>query len=136
MIVFFFQTDQMQKDAKGNLITLEKTSCTAFWRDESKIFCEPEALCYRGVDLPRINYAYNGKEYTYVYVNAISTELAESSAVSFTSFAAHVTTDHLVVLYAGFEIKREDSRNKRMVEAWIFSIGASVRGVSWVLCGR
>lgn len=86
--IYFLYLDSQSQNSrdtkdKGNLVSLEGTLCKAFWLDKNKILCEPDTLCDRSIDLPRINYAWNGKEHTYVYVAAISTTIAESHAVSF-----------------------------------------------------
>lgn len=59
--------EQVQSAAVGsNLITLTSTTATAVKEKGDRVYCQPEVL-YEGLELPRINYAHNGKPYRYVY---------------------------------------------------------------------
>ncbi|XP_001380954.3 beta,beta-carotene 15,15'-dioxygenase isoform X2 [Monodelphis domestica] len=59
---------QVDKDAEmgENLVKLESTTATARKEKDDQVYCQSEEL-YEGIELPRINYAYNGKKYRYVY---------------------------------------------------------------------
>ncbi|XP_074144323.1 beta,beta-carotene 15,15'-dioxygenase isoform X2 [Sminthopsis crassicaudata] len=59
---------QMDKDAEigENLVKLESTTATALKEKDDQVYCQSEEL-YGGIELPRINYAYNGKKYRYIY---------------------------------------------------------------------
>ncbi|XP_033896487.1 beta,beta-carotene 15,15'-dioxygenase [Acipenser ruthenus] len=56
------------KDAEigKNMVKLESTTATAVKNKEGSLCCQPEIHC-EGMELPRINYNYNGKKYRYVY---------------------------------------------------------------------
>ncbi|KFP90818.1 PREDICTED: beta,beta-carotene 15,15'-monooxygenase [Apaloderma vittatum] len=58
---------QYDKDAEvgSNLVTLQ-TTATAVKEKDGSIYCQPEILC-EGIELPRINYDYNGKKYKYIF---------------------------------------------------------------------
>ncbi|RMC09252.1 hypothetical protein DUI87_14260 [Hirundo rustica rustica] len=62
---------QYDKDAAvdSNLVTLPSTA-TAVREKDGSIYCQPEILC-EGIELPRINYDYNGKKYKYVYATEV-----------------------------------------------------------------
>ena len=58
---------QSEKEVgKENLIELKGTECTAKWK-KGTIICKPERLCDEVIELPRINYLYNGKNYRFAY---------------------------------------------------------------------
>ena len=50
-----------------NLVTLGNTSCKAFKLDEGKIKVEGESLSDGDMEMPRINYGFNGVKYRYFY---------------------------------------------------------------------
>ncbi|XP_032925240.1 beta,beta-carotene 15,15'-dioxygenase isoform X1 [Catharus ustulatus] len=62
---------QYDKDAvvDSNLVTLPSTA-TAVKQKDGSIYCQPEILC-EGIELPRINYDYNGKKYKYVFATEV-----------------------------------------------------------------
>ncbi|MEE6499914.1 hypothetical protein FKM82_003635 [Ascaphus truei] len=62
----------IDKDAEvgANLVTLTLTTANALKEKDGDIFCHPEVLC-EGVELPRINYDYNGKKYRYIYASYV-----------------------------------------------------------------
>lgn len=62
---------QYDKDAEvgSNLVKLP-TSATAVKEKDGSIYCQPEILC-EGIELPRVNYDYNGKKYKYVYATEV-----------------------------------------------------------------
>ncbi|XP_064016058.1 beta,beta-carotene 15,15'-dioxygenase isoform X1 [Pogoniulus pusillus] len=62
---------QHDKDAEvgSNLVTLPSTA-TAVKEKDGSIYCQPEVLC-QGIELPRINYDYNGKNYKYVFATRV-----------------------------------------------------------------
>lgn len=49
-----------------NFVTLASTTATALKEKDGHIYCTPEMLA-TGIELPRINYGYNGKKYRYIY---------------------------------------------------------------------
>uniref|UniRef100_A0A8C6R394 Beta-carotene oxygenase 1 n=1 Tax=Nannospalax galili TaxID=1026970 RepID=A0A8C6R394_NANGA len=58
----------MDKNAEvgSNLIKVASTRATALKEKDDQVYCQPEVL-YEGLELPRINYAHNGKPYRYVF---------------------------------------------------------------------
>ncbi|XP_076989236.1 beta,beta-carotene 15,15'-dioxygenase [Tamandua tetradactyla] len=50
----------------SNLIQLASTTARALKEKDDQVYCQPELLC-KGLELPRINYAHNGKPYRYVF---------------------------------------------------------------------
>ncbi|KAL1784386.1 beta,beta-carotene 15,15' [Sigmodon hispidus] len=50
----------------SNLIEVASTRATALKEKDGHIYCQPEVL-YEGLELPRINYAHNGKPYRYIF---------------------------------------------------------------------
>ncbi|XP_037074657.1 retinal Mueller cells isomerohydrolase-like isoform X2 [Pollicipes pollicipes] len=57
-------------DPNRNQVTLEGSPATAHVRGDGTVHCAPQTLTpseYRSVDLPRINYAFNGKPYRFAY---------------------------------------------------------------------
>ncbi|XP_077610336.1 beta,beta-carotene 15,15'-dioxygenase [Crocuta crocuta] len=59
---------EVDKNAEvgSNVIKLASTTARALKEKDDRVYCEPELL-YEGLELPRINYAYNGKPYRYVF---------------------------------------------------------------------
>ncbi|XP_018594383.1 beta,beta-carotene 15,15'-dioxygenase [Scleropages formosus] len=59
---------QIDKASVGeDLVKLKYTTATAVKEKEKLLLCQPEILC-EGLDLPRINYNFNGKKQKYVYL--------------------------------------------------------------------
>uniref|UniRef100_A0A8C4Z3V1 Uncharacterized protein n=1 Tax=Gadus morhua TaxID=8049 RepID=A0A8C4Z3V1_GADMO len=52
--------------AGQNLVTNSLTTATAVKEADGKLLCMPEVLC-EGLELPRINYDFNGKKHRFVY---------------------------------------------------------------------
>ncbi|XP_012503641.1 PREDICTED: beta,beta-carotene 15,15'-monooxygenase isoform X2 [Propithecus coquereli] len=50
----------------SNLIKVASTTATAVKDKDGQVYCQPESL-YEGLELPRINYAHNGKPYRYIF---------------------------------------------------------------------
>ncbi|EPY81799.1 beta,beta-carotene 15,15-monooxygenase [Camelus ferus] len=50
----------------SNLIKLPSTTARALKEKDDQVYCQPELLL-EGLELPRINYAHNGKRYRYVF---------------------------------------------------------------------
>lgn len=67
MKIFRQQPEDKTFPSTENLVNLEGTKCRSYWLSDSKIFCEPDRLSEENLELPRINYDQNGKEYRYVY---------------------------------------------------------------------
>ncbi|KAI5608599.1 beta,beta-carotene 15,15'-monooxygenase, partial [Silurus asotus] len=79
-----------------NLVSLKDTSATAVLQNDGSFYCTPETLfqaiqCslpgfYTGLELPEINYKYNGKRYRYFYgsvmdLSPISNKIAKVDTV-------------------------------------------------------
>ncbi|XP_074549550.1 beta,beta-carotene 15,15'-dioxygenase [Halichoeres trimaculatus] len=60
----------------GNMVKLKNTSATAVKEKEGKLMCQAEVVC-EGLELPRLNYDFNGKKHRYVYGSFV-----EDSALS------------------------------------------------------
>nr|XP_040025876.1 beta-carotene oxygenase 1, like isoform X2 [Gasterosteus aculeatus aculeatus] len=56
------------KDAPGGseLVTLTDTTARAVKHEDGSVYCRPETL-FEGLELPAINYGFNGKKYRYFY---------------------------------------------------------------------
>ncbi|XP_036893801.1 beta,beta-carotene 15,15'-dioxygenase isoform X2 [Sturnira hondurensis] len=50
----------------SDLIKLASTTARALKEKDDQVCCQPEVLC-QGLELPQINYTYNGKRYRYVF---------------------------------------------------------------------
>jgi len=58
----------MQGKKPGDkLITLPNCKATAYISADNVVQCKPELLTNHWVELPRINYKYNGLPYNYMY---------------------------------------------------------------------
>lgn len=57
------------------------TECRAFLQKDGSIWCEPEVLFNGKIELTRINYSLNGKEYSFVYGAQFDKNSAEISSV-------------------------------------------------------
>ncbi|XP_055001563.1 beta,beta-carotene 15,15'-dioxygenase [Sorex araneus] len=66
----------------SNLITLASTTARALKEKGGRVYCQPEALC-EGLELPRINYAHNGKPYRYVYAAKVQWTPVPNQIVKF-----------------------------------------------------
>ncbi|KAG8563190.1 hypothetical protein GDO81_015967 [Engystomops pustulosus] len=64
-----------------NLVKIP-TTATAVKDKDGEIFCQPEILC-EGIELPRINYDYNGKKYRYVYASHVEWRPIPTKIVKF-----------------------------------------------------
>ncbi|KAM8904928.1 beta,beta-carotene 15,15'-dioxygenase [Spinachia spinachia] len=58
----------VSKDAAGGsqLVTLTDTTARAVKQEDGSVYCRPETL-FEGLELPAINYGFNGKKYRYFY---------------------------------------------------------------------
>ncbi|KAM6177464.1 beta,beta-carotene 15,15'-dioxygenase [Erethizon dorsatum] len=54
----------------SNLIKVASTTATALKERDDQVYCQPESL-FEGLELPRINYAHNGKPYRYVFAAGV-----------------------------------------------------------------
>jgi len=61
------QAPDNEKRFGENLVKLEGVKCKSYWQNKEVVFCEPEQLSDRPIELPRINYVHNGRHYRYVY---------------------------------------------------------------------
>ncbi|XP_062966855.1 beta,beta-carotene 15,15'-dioxygenase [Cynocephalus volans] len=50
----------------SSLVKLPSTTATALKEKDDQVYCQPELL-FTGLELPRINYARNGKQYRYIF---------------------------------------------------------------------
>ncbi|KAG9475125.1 hypothetical protein GDO78_003536 [Eleutherodactylus coqui] len=75
----------LQYDKKAevgvNLVKIP-TTATAVKDKNDEICCHPEILC-EGIELPRINYDYNGKKYRYVYASHVEWRPIPTQIVKF-----------------------------------------------------
>ncbi|KAL4613537.1 beta,beta-carotene 15,15'-dioxygenase-like [Arapaima gigas] len=53
-------------EAGTNLVKLEGSAATAVQQEDGSMYCTPDTLC-EGIELPGINYKFNGKKYRYCY---------------------------------------------------------------------
>ncbi|XP_059849119.1 beta,beta-carotene 15,15'-dioxygenase-like isoform X3 [Hypanus sabinus] len=53
-----------------NIVRLQGTTAQALKEQDGHVYCTPEVL-FEGVELPRINYDYNGKKYRYIYASRV-----------------------------------------------------------------
>lgn len=53
-----------------DLVKLKYTTASAVKEKEGKLMCQAEVLC-EGLDLPRMNYDFNGKKHQFVYGNSV-----------------------------------------------------------------
>ncbi|XP_072254224.1 beta,beta-carotene 15,15'-dioxygenase-like [Pyxicephalus adspersus] len=65
-----------------NLVKLSTTTATAVKSKDGEIYCQSEIMC-EGIELPRINYAYNGKNYRYVYASHVEWRPIPTKIVKF-----------------------------------------------------
>ncbi|XP_006860360.1 PREDICTED: beta,beta-carotene 15,15'-monooxygenase [Chrysochloris asiatica] len=74
----------VDKDAEvgSNLIKLASTTATALKEKDDVVYCQPELL-YEGLELPRINYAHNGKSYRYVFAAEVQWSPIPSKILKF-----------------------------------------------------
>ncbi|XP_062997017.1 beta,beta-carotene 15,15'-dioxygenase [Elgaria multicarinata webbii] len=75
---------QYDKDAEigSNLVRLPSTTATAVKEKDGSIYCQPETLC-EGVELPRINYDYNGKKYRYIFATEVKWSPVPTQVIKF-----------------------------------------------------
>ncbi|XP_068117330.1 beta,beta-carotene 15,15'-dioxygenase [Hyperolius riggenbachi] len=71
-----------KEEVGKNLVKLHETTATAVKTKDGEIYCEPEILCER-IELPRINYDYNGKRYRYVYASQVEWRPIPTKIVKF-----------------------------------------------------
>lgn len=55
-----------EAEVGSNLVKVSSTTATALKEKDGHVYCQPEVL-YEGLELPRINYAHNGKPYRYIF---------------------------------------------------------------------
>ncbi|KAE8608289.1 hypothetical protein XENTR_v10011450 [Xenopus tropicalis] len=65
-----------------NLVRIPMTMAKAVKDDNGDIYCEPETMC-EGIELPRINYDFNGKKYRYVYATHVEWRPIPTKIVKF-----------------------------------------------------
>uniref|UniRef100_A0A6J0UMW6 Beta,beta-carotene 15,15'-dioxygenase n=1 Tax=Pogona vitticeps TaxID=103695 RepID=A0A6J0UMW6_9SAUR len=75
---------QCDKDTEvgSNLVRLPSTTATAVKEKDGCIYCQPEILC-EGMELPRINYDYNGKKYRYIFAAEVKWSPVPTQVVKF-----------------------------------------------------
>ncbi|KAG8429469.1 hypothetical protein GDO86_020113, partial [Hymenochirus boettgeri] len=74
-----------------NLVTIPTIKAKAVKSEDGTLYCEPEILC-EGIELPQINYDFNGKKYRYVYAAQVQWRPIPTKIVKFDT----VTKDMLV----------------------------------------
>ncbi|XP_073438477.1 beta,beta-carotene 15,15'-dioxygenase [Dendrobates tinctorius] len=76
----------LQYDKKAevgvNLVRIPSTTATATKEKNGEICCQPEILC-EGIELPKINYDYNGKKHRYVYASHVEWRPIPTKIVKF-----------------------------------------------------
>ncbi|KAJ7986097.1 hypothetical protein DPEC_G00347270 [Dallia pectoralis] len=75
------QTD-MTLDVGEDMVKLKYTTASAVKDKDGKLHCQPEVLC-ENVELPRINYDFNGKKYRYVYLTCVGMSAVATKIVKF-----------------------------------------------------
>ncbi|XP_067104883.1 beta,beta-carotene 15,15'-dioxygenase [Osmerus mordax] len=55
-----------------DLVTLKYTTASAVKQKEGKLLCQPEVVC-QGVEVPRLNYDFNGKKHRFAYMTCLET---------------------------------------------------------------
>nr|XP_060644458.1 beta,beta-carotene 15,15'-dioxygenase [Anolis sagrei ordinatus] len=75
------QCDQ-DSEIGSNLVKLPSTTATALKEKDGSICCQPEILC-EGIELPRINYDYNGKKYRYIFATEVKWSPVPTKIVKF-----------------------------------------------------
>ncbi|KAM4631221.1 beta,beta-carotene 15,15'-dioxygenase [Polymixia lowei] len=55
-----------------DLVKIKYTTASAVKKKDSKLLLQPEVLC-QGVEIPKINYDYNGKKHQFVYMSCVGT---------------------------------------------------------------
>ncbi|KAL8195181.1 UNVERIFIED_CONTAM: Beta,beta-carotene 15,15'-monooxygenase [Gekko kuhli] len=75
---------QFDKDADVglNLVHLPSTTASAVKEKDGSIYCQPEIVC-EGIELPRINYDYNGRKYRYIYAAGVKWSPVPTQIVKF-----------------------------------------------------
>nr|XP_061803215.1 beta,beta-carotene 15,15'-dioxygenase-like [Nerophis lumbriciformis] len=73
-----------------NLVTLADTTATAVMKDNSQVYCQPETL-FQGLELPNINYKFNGKKYRYFYGSKVDWSPQPNKIIKFDT----VTKTHM-----------------------------------------
>ncbi|XP_051884111.1 beta,beta-carotene 15,15'-dioxygenase-like isoform X2 [Pristis pectinata] len=53
-----------------NIVRIDGTRARAVKEQDGYVYCTPEVL-FEGIELPRINYDYNGKKYRYIYASKV-----------------------------------------------------------------
>ncbi|XP_073763284.1 beta,beta-carotene 15,15'-dioxygenase isoform X1 [Danio rerio] len=71
-----------QGETGENLVKLKYTTASAVKEKDGKIMCQGEVLC-EGVELPRINYNFNGKKYRYSYMCCVDESPVATRIVKF-----------------------------------------------------
>ncbi|XP_041446089.1 beta,beta-carotene 15,15'-dioxygenase isoform X2 [Xenopus laevis] len=72
-----------------NLVRIPMTTAKARKDENGDIYCEPENTC-EGIELPRINYEYNGKKYRYVYATHVEWRPIPTKIVKFDNITKEV----------------------------------------------
>ncbi|XP_054856182.1 beta,beta-carotene 15,15'-dioxygenase [Eublepharis macularius] len=66
----------------SNLVRLPSTTASAVKEKDGSIYCQPETLCDE-IELPRINYDYNGRKYRYIFAAEMKWSPVPSQIVKF-----------------------------------------------------
>nr|XP_033799628.1 beta,beta-carotene 15,15'-dioxygenase [Geotrypetes seraphini] len=65
-----------------NLVRLPLVTAKALKEKEGVVYCIPEVLC-EGIELPQINYDYNGRKYSYIYAASVQWRPVPTEIVKF-----------------------------------------------------
>ncbi|XP_030621009.1 beta,beta-carotene 15,15'-dioxygenase [Chanos chanos] len=65
-----------------DLVKLKYTTASAVKEKDGKIHCQPEVLC-EGVELPRINYDFNGQKHRYAYMTGVEMSSVATKIMKF-----------------------------------------------------
>uniref|UniRef100_A0A671LG56 Beta,beta-carotene 15,15'-dioxygenase-like n=2 Tax=Sinocyclocheilus anshuiensis TaxID=1608454 RepID=A0A671LG56_9TELE len=75
-----------------DLVKLKYTTASAVKEKDGKVLCQGEVLC-DGVELPRINYNFNGKKYRYSYLCCVDIYPVAKKVLSVNTFHKNQTHD-------------------------------------------
>ncbi|KAM7057946.1 beta,beta-carotene 15,15'-dioxygenase [Molossus nigricans] len=75
------RTDQ-NAEVGSNLVQLASTTARALKEKDDQVYCQPELL-FKGLELPQINYAHNGKRYRYVFAVDVHTSSSPTKILKY-----------------------------------------------------
>uniref|UniRef100_A0A3P8YFU0 Beta-carotene oxygenase 1 n=1 Tax=Esox lucius TaxID=8010 RepID=A0A3P8YFU0_ESOLU len=83
------QTDSTL-DVGEDLVKLKYTTASAVKDKDGKLLCQPEVLC-ESVELPRINYDFNGRKYRFVYMTCVAMSAVATEIMKFDTETKEIT---------------------------------------------